>query len=644
MSIMQDESPSKGKKGAGKKKKKISAAKLAEMERKAEEERRRLEEEEQKRREQERIEAEERERQRKEEAERRRAAEADRRNAETLEARDWDQDHQVSIYELEHKTRVDVEWKRFLECNVRPDPLIERDLNTFVSTWKEEEEKDLERVLRQVQFVEQIIEDIQKALAEVEERRNMSTARRLKDAILELRSIALQKIDFATADILQFADEHASAKNEVQKSIALEDIKYSLWVNLAKNPRIKSIDYPDLNITFELPKSLALASIAIRMMQYPEDNISKHHFSSLIAVGCIFTFEILALPPPPKKIKGWVLRPVTNLATSVSRLPYPLSSAGESAPLAGSSQWPPIKITCVLPPHILSPPPDDDGTERNFQVGWWDRDGLCWKTEGVTDVSFEPGSRQISFHTLHLADFAVVNDRFMEVPYRGWKLQTYAANRTRFSLLTRTRRIEIEIEDGLCRLVMPESPETAHLNKQMMRPSLLLKRLASCGINIMPTDDWYPCVENSAPKDEVLEHAVYRDLNLACPAITITSSKWNKRIGREKFTMRIQPSEYIESGELPMHDLRFDLEDEEVSRSWQTVFFEQENCAFIRVVDTDQEFAEEMIPSAVGHSNLIACLKEVYPPHLVTRCRHAHARHTDALVNLLRWTRVFNFT
>lgn len=43
------------------------------------------------------------------------------------------------------------------------------------------------------------------------------------------------------------------------------DFKYALWVNHVKNPRFKQIEVPELGITAELPKSLAVASIAVRL-------------------------------------------------------------------------------------------------------------------------------------------------------------------------------------------------------------------------------------------------------------------------------------------------------------------------------------------------------------------------------------------
>ena len=44
--------------------------------------------------------------------------------------------------------------------------------------------------------------------------------------------------------------------------------KLGLWVNLAKNPRFKTIFIPALGLTAELPKPLALASIAVRCVAY----------------------------------------------------------------------------------------------------------------------------------------------------------------------------------------------------------------------------------------------------------------------------------------------------------------------------------------------------------------------------------------
>lgn len=90
--------------------------------------------------------------------------------------------------------------------------------------------------------------------------------------------------------------------------------------------------------------------------------------------------ELLALPPPPKKVKGWTLRQVTPLSTNISLLSYPPSSglgveavpvaggaAGTTtAALAGTASWPALRVSYLLPVNtvIRDNPP---------VVGWWDQ-------------------------------------------------------------------------------------------------------------------------------------------------------------------------------------------------------------------------------------------------------------------------------
>ncbi len=47
-----------------------------------------------------------------------------------------------------------------------------------------------------------------------------------------------------------------------------------------------------------------------------------------MAVGGLLYADLLALPPPAKHVKQWVLRQITSLSTSVMRVPYPIPPAG----------------------------------------------------------------------------------------------------------------------------------------------------------------------------------------------------------------------------------------------------------------------------------------------------------------------------
>jgi hypothetical protein len=43
------------------------------------------------------------------------------------------------------------EWKKYVECNPRPDPELENELNTYISTWGDEKEIELEGALQSCQ-------------------------------------------------------------------------------------------------------------------------------------------------------------------------------------------------------------------------------------------------------------------------------------------------------------------------------------------------------------------------------------------------------------------------------------------------------------------------------------------------------------
>lgn len=91
----------------------------------------------------------------------------------------------------------------------------------------------------------------------------------------QVRALSAAQIDRVTAHVLQHADEVQNLKNEVQVHASVEQFRFGLWVNLAKNPRFKTISIPEIGFVSELPKSLALASIAVRMLHVHYDEFTR---------------------------------------------------------------------------------------------------------------------------------------------------------------------------------------------------------------------------------------------------------------------------------------------------------------------------------------------------------------------------------
>lgn len=105
---------------------------------------------------------------------------------------------------------------------------------------------------------------------------------------------------------MHFSDKYVGAKNEVLLTAKSGGYSYGIWVNLAKNPRIKDIDFNGMAI--EIAKNVAMTSLAIRMTK----TTFLVEFGNYILLSPILACEFFPLPPPPKKAGGMVLRPIPS--------------------------------------------------------------------------------------------------------------------------------------------------------------------------------------------------------------------------------------------------------------------------------------------------------------------------------------------
>lgn len=61
----------------------------------------------------------------------------------------------------------------------------------------------------------------------------------------------------------------------------------------------------------QIPKLIALASVAVRVQWREADEYLDECTTNLMAVGGVLHLDILSLPMPATKSKGWTLRAVT---------------------------------------------------------------------------------------------------------------------------------------------------------------------------------------------------------------------------------------------------------------------------------------------------------------------------------------------
>eukprot|EP01119_Soliformovum_irregulare_P025939 TRINITY_DN9739_c0_g1_i1.p1 TRINITY_DN9739_c0_g1~~TRINITY_DN9739_c0_g1_i1.p1 ORF type:complete len:675 (+),score=210.53 TRINITY_DN9739_c0_g1_i1:293-2317(+) len=501
-------------------------------------------------------------------------------------------------------------WKRYASATRKVDPYNEADINTWMGQWRTRDVEPMPETLQTCQEAQDLVKEIERAssieIAKSED--NLGVANSILtqfDAYLQtLRQLESSKIEQVTADYIQHADEHADSKNEVLLWWKTQDVKLGLWINISKNPRIKRLDFLGIGLTCEIPKSLALTSVAIRLMHVtnfdPKEYLGDH---SLVPVGGILMVDLLALPPPPKKVKGWTLRQVTPLATSVQRMTYPpatgigLDTTTKGTAGVGSNLnagWPPLRISYSLPPSTII-------TTDNPQVCWWDAEERSWKSNGISEIEYDPATKTVVFSTMEVKPIAIIQNKFTSVPFQHWSLRPMGRDHARLTLqsLARNFPIHIDITEGWCQL-SSEDDILKPLNGMKLQPAKLFQEMSNAGyhINISRSESSY-FAESISIKDFHLERKLYRDISRMCPSFSFEKSKWNNQPDSErKSVFRVKES----LGNSQLENSRQKASD------WHACLYQERNCFLISVGEDWTKYEEELLNGAKMHQHLYHCL------------------------------------
>ncbi|XP_042651350.1 dynein axonemal intermediate chain 7 isoform X3 [Tyto alba] len=172
--------------------------------------------------------------------------------------------------------RAYAKWEQYLSCDGSPDPTVLQEINTFMSLWREDQNEDVQLVMEKGEQVLNLIEKLQFLLLDTPAKEiTEEETVQYQQSILELQNLLHQKYNGATEHLLKTPNMYEDSETgNMQAVIKDKNVTFCIWANLKKNIRFKSHVFCDAQHGFDLPKSLAVSSVAVRILHTHYDHVS----------------------------------------------------------------------------------------------------------------------------------------------------------------------------------------------------------------------------------------------------------------------------------------------------------------------------------------------------------------------------------
>ncbi|VDM34642.1 unnamed protein product [Hydatigera taeniaeformis] len=166
------------------------------------------------------------------------------------------------------------QWYRYLLCDGLPNPIIEKEINTYMSLWRTNEDRiSMDDVMVDSVNAMKLIDELQTLIADLDE--NYSELERYRKVMQELRELVQEKVNRACVETLTKASHFADPESaNLQKYWHNNWLSLCIWGNLSKNPRIKQYTFEETGITFSIPRLLTLSDCAFRIVFMKFDTYS----------------------------------------------------------------------------------------------------------------------------------------------------------------------------------------------------------------------------------------------------------------------------------------------------------------------------------------------------------------------------------
>lgn len=640
------------------------------------EEKRRLEEELlRQQQEEERKRQEELERQRREEEERLRLLKEKRRKEELVRLEKEEQED-IDLHEkrendlntLLNEEYQQIEWKKHLKCDPFPDISNERELNNFLTQWRESQisinkdkfdvHNDINSCLQDIENGYKLLPILHDVIFDSIQKNNFSKFDYSKSRFLEIGDVAQDKINNLTKTCLNTEyfnsafDAGMKEDGDVIKSEIKKNIKLGLWAssmsNAFKNSKIE-FKRP-IFIKLELPKQIAMKAkcpLSCRVIQYSLNFfIYLNQSTKYQAISPIIDMQLFKLPEPPRskycsknnsnQSQGqWLVQNKENNECDIWE--YDSSEC--------------ISISCKIPNYVYIPDKD------NINLGWFDYKINEWRSDDFKDISFDSENRILTFMTYHLSPTAIISTKGTYYEYLDWKLIPSGVERCRIALHTKCndalKIIDIEVIGSQCKLLPNddrEIPELKHIYNKLLQPHQLIYLLKISGINLCYKNDKNHKLyksENILDKNDEIESLTHLEISTIAALFEVSMSKWNRMVNNDNmiiFRVR-KPLTENETNDLKEEQKEKEqineTEDIIVNDGWHTIMINEEKVTFIDCRETSQEINLETPLTELSHKTLLRCLTPYCTEDNIRDLENASFKFKETIRRMLNLLNLF---
>ncbi|NXX77922.1 CASC1 protein, partial [Urocolius indicus] len=571
-------------------------------------------------------------------------------------------------------------WEHYLSCDGSPDPTVLKEINTFMSLWREDQNEDIQLVMEKGEQVLKLIEKLQFLLLdtppnEITEKETVQ----YQESIMELQNLLHQKYNRATENLLKTATVHEDPDTgNMQAVIKDKNVTFCIWANLKKKVRFKNHMFSDVQHGFDLPKSLAVSSVAVRILHTHYDHVSplwlqhKENSNSIadineteediekkseildkasqgIWLGFFFcsVTELLILillqEERSENRKAITDESIVDLQQfvpvggvyhidalqlppqvkeikdwSMVELQDRLESYSYPPEDAEDATHPPLWITLRLPDNVMY--------FEDPVIARWDAAGQQWRTDGISNITYARQEKSISFEMGAFYTVALFQNAHLNMPYQAWELQPTGTDEALLTVSTGFAMIQIQIKDNQCMLssvVVEEKDVLSHITGKWTSPIGLRAVLKKAGVNIFPGEYSHKYVS-------VNKKVSARVDVLFCFFFSPTYFLTSTCLYFLTFALALQAA---------LAELTADS-----VKDWCLYMFNGQKAQKLKISETSEAFSEELEEGTEFHSTLYHTLKDFASKDAIAKVEAANFLFIDGVYQLLLATQVLTYS